>query len=251
MLQILTLPFKLLYKIYNLLYFILILILFYPIFRYLLAKEERFQSAFKVIRFFSQLWLYGIGVFIKVKGKENILKDQAFLICSNHSSLEDPALIYSIFKQYFVFTGKKEIEKWPLFHIFYTSGMNILVDRHNKIGALKSFKKMMAVIDDGHPLVILPEGTIPKDAPRLGEFKPGAVSIAIQKQIPIVPVTQLTNWKRLQRNGFIKGKSSPGIAEVIIHKPISTKGLTRKDAEALQNQLHDVINAPLKQLYGD
>ena len=251
MIQILTLPFKLLYKIYNLLYFILILILFYPIFRYLLAKEERFPSAFKVIRFFSQLWLYGIGVFIKVKGKENILRDQAFLICSNHSSLEDPAILYAIFKQYFVFTGKKEIEKWPLFHIFYTSGMNILVDRHNKLGALKSFKKMMAVIDDGHSLVILPEGTIPKDAPRLGEFKSGAVSIAIKKQIPIVPVTQLTNWKRLQRNGFIKGKSSPGIAKVIIHKPISTKGLTRNDTEALQNQLHDVINAPLKQLYGD
>lgn len=251
MLQILSFPFKLLYKTYNLLYFILLLILFYPIFRYLLAKEERFPTAFKVIRFFSQLWLYGIGVFIKVKGKENILKEQPFLICSNHSSFEDPAVLYSIFNQYFVFTGKKEIEKWPLFHIFYTSGMNILVDRHNKKGALKSFKKMLAVIDDGHPLVILPEGTIPKDAPRLGEFKSGAVSIAIHKQIPILPVTQLTNWKRLQRSGFIKGKASPGIAKVIIHKPISTKGLTRKDTEALQNQLHDVINAPLKQLYGD
>ena len=251
MTQILILPFRLLYKIYNLLYFILILILFYPIFKFLLAKEERFPTAFKAIRFFSQLWLYGVGVFVRVKGKENILKDQPFLICSNHSSFVDPAPLYAVFKQYFVFTGKKEIEKWPLFHIFYTSGMNILVDRHSKIGALKSFKKMIAVIDAGHPLVILPEGTIPHDAPRLGEFKSGAVSIAIQKQIPIVPVTQTTNWKRLQRNGFINGKSSPGIAEVIIHKPISTIGLTRDDAETLQNQLHDIINAPLKELYGE
>lgn len=249
MLKIIYLPFKLLYKIYNLSYFILILILFYPVFRYFLAKEERFPTAFKVIRFFSQLWLYGIGVFIRVKGKENILKDQAYLICSNHSSYIDPAPLYVIFKQHFVFTGKKEIEKWPLFHIFYTSGMNILLDRHNKLGVLKSFKKMMTVIDAGHPLVILPEGTIPKDAPKLGEFKTGAVSIAIQKQIPIIPVTQTTNWKRLQRSGFIKGASSPGISEVIIHKPISTKGLTRKDTEALQKQLHDVINGPLKKLY--
>lgn len=250
MLQIIYLPFKLLYKIYNLSYFILILILFYPVFRYFLAKEERFPTAFKVIRFFSQLWLYGIGVFIRVKGKENILKNQAYLICSNHSSYIDPAPLYAIFKQHFVFTGKKEIEKWPLFHIFYTSGMNILLDRHNKVGGLKSLKKMMAVIDAGHPLVILPEGTIPKDAPKLGEFKTGAVAIAIQKQIPIIPVTQTTNWKRLQRSGFIKGASSPGISEVIIHKPISTKGLTRKDTEALQKQLHDVINGPLKKLYG-
>jgi len=248
--NIITFPFKLLYRIYVLAYFVLLTVLLYPIFRYLLAKKERFPTAFKLIRVYSKVWLYGIGVFIKVKGKENILKDQPFLICSNHSSYLDPGIIYAIFKQHFVFTGKKEIENWPLFHIFYTSGMNILVDRHNKVGALKSFKRMMEVIDEGQPLMILPEGTIPKDAPKLGEFKSGAVSIAIQKQIPIIPMTQTTNWKRLQRSGLFKGKASPGIAEVIIHPPIPTKGLTRKDTDALQEKLHAIINAPLKEKYG-
>ncbi len=57
-----------------------------------------------------------------------------------------------MFEDYFVFTGKKEVEKWPLFHIFYTSGMNILVDRKNKMGLIKAFKRMMEVIDEGHPL---------------------------------------------------------------------------------------------------
>ena len=85
MLNIITLPFKSLYKIYNLTYFVIIMVLFYPIFKILLAKKERFPQAFKVIRFFAKLWLYGVGVYVKVKGKENILKDQPFLICSNHS----------------------------------------------------------------------------------------------------------------------------------------------------------------------
>jgi len=248
--NIIIIPLRVLYKIYNLFYFILILILFYPIFYFLLAKKERFPMAFKVIRFFSQLWLYGVGVFIKVKGRENIIKGKPFLICSNHSSFVDPAPLYAIFTEHFVFTGKKEIEKWPLFHIFYTSGMNIFVDRHSKIGALKSFKRMMEVIDEGYPLVILPEGTIPKDAPRLGEFKTGAVSIAIHKQIPILPVTQTTNWKRLQRGGFFTGLSSPGIAEVVIHEPISTIGLTKQDTEALQEKLRAIINGPLHEKYG-
>jgi len=124
-----------------LLYFALIMVLFYPIFKYLLAKEERYGKAFKVIRIFAQTWHYGCGIFIRVKGKENILRDQPFLICSNHSSFLDPGVLYAIFDQHFVFTGKKEIEKWPLFHIFYTSGMNILVDRHNRVGVMKSFKR--------------------------------------------------------------------------------------------------------------
>ncbi|MBI9066772.1 MAG: 1-acyl-sn-glycerol-3-phosphate acyltransferase [Salinivirgaceae bacterium] len=248
--NIILFPLRIIYKIYFLLYFVLSLIIFFPIFKFLLSKEERFPKAFKVIKVYARVWLYGSGIFMRVKGRENIIKDQPFLICSNHSSFIDPATLYAIFPQYFVFTGKKEIEKWPLFHIFYTSGMNILVDRHNKMGALKSFKKMMEVIDNKHPLVILPEGTIPIDAPKLGEFKAGAVAIAIQKQIPILPVTQTTNWKRLQRSGLFKGKASPGIAEVIIHPLISTAGLTRKDTEALQTKLHEVINAPLKEKYG-
>jgi 1-acyl-sn-glycerol-3-phosphate acyltransferase len=149
-----------------------------------------------------------------------------------------------------VFTGKKEVEKWPLFHIFYTSGMNILVDRHNKMGLIKSFKRMMEVVDEGHPLVILPEGTISRVAPRLSEFKPGSVSLAITKQIPILPITFTTNWIRLQRKGLLKGKASPGISEAIIHPLISTTGLTKADADELQLKLHDIINSPLREKYG-
>ncbi len=248
--NIILFPFRLIYKIYFLVYFILSLIIFYPFFKVLLAKKERFPKAFKLIKIYAKVWLYGSGIYLRVKGRENIITGQPFLICSNHTSFLDPATLYAIFDQYFVFTGKKEIEKWPLFHIFYTSGMNIFVDRHNRAGAMKSFKQMMAVIDQGHPLVILPEGTITKDVPKLGEFKQGAVSIAIQKQIPILPITQTTNWRRLQRSGLFKGKASPGVAEVIIHPLIQTTGLTRKDTDELQAKLYDIMNAPLKQKYG-
>jgi len=243
-------PFKLIYKIYFLLYFVLTLVLFYPLFKFFLSKKERFPRAFKIIRVYARVWLYGSGIYLRVKGKENILRDQPFLICSNHTSFLDPAPLYAIFDQHFVFTGKKEIEKWPLFHIFYTSGMNILVDRHNRLGALKSFKAMVDVVKEGHPLVILPEGTIPPHAPKLGEFKSGAVSIAIQMGIPILPVTQTTNWKRLQRASLFKGNACPGVAEVVIHPPISTEGYTKKDADALQAKLHEVINQPLQEKYG-
>jgi 1-acyl-sn-glycerol-3-phosphate acyltransferase len=243
-------PIRFLYKVYFFLYFVLSLVLFYPLFKYLLSKKERFPKAFKLIRIYAKVWLYGSGIFLRVKGRNNIISNQPFLICSNHSSFIDPATLYIIFDQYFVFTGKKEIEKWPLFHIFYTSGMNILVDRHNRLGALKSFKKMMDVIAEGKPLVILPEGTIPQNAPKLGDFKAGAVSIAIQMGIPILPITQTTNWKRLQRGSLFKGNASPGIAEVIIHPIIPTDGLTKQDADALSLKLKAVINQPLHEKYG-
>lgn len=243
-------PIKFLYKVYIMLYVALALILFYPIFKYLLSHKDRFSKAFSVIKVYARSWLLFTGVYVRVIGKENILKDQPFIITANHSSFLDPACLYAIYDDYFVFTGKQEIEKWPLFHIFYTSGMNILVDRHSRMGVLKSFKRMMDVIDQGTPIVILPEGTISKDAPKLAEFKTGAVSIAIQKQVPLQPITFTTNWKRLERKGWFTGKASPGVVEAIVHPAIPTKGLTKADAEDLNQKLKEVINKPLNDKYG-
>lgn len=248
--NVLTLPFKWLYKLYFIIYFSLSLALFYPFFRVVLNNVKGYPLAFKTMRFYSKLWLFCCGIFLVVKGKENILKDQPFLICSNHSSFIDIPCIYSVFDEYFVFTGKQEIEKWPLFSIFYTSGMNILVDRDNKQGALKGFKRMIKVIDERYPLVIFPEGTISKTAPKLTDFKVGAIKLAIQKQIPIIPITFTTNWKRLQRSGFWLGEASPGIAEMIIHPAISTKGTTKEDTLLLLDKLRTIINAPLHEKYG-
>lgn len=184
------------------------------------------------------------GVRLKVKGIANIPQDGAYIICPNHSSFLDIFCIYTLFPKYFVFTGKKEIEKWPLFHIYYTSGMNILIDRHNP-GDIKALKKMLAEIDKGIPLVIFPEGTISKQAPILAPFKSGAFAVAVQKQVPIIPVTFVTNWKLLQRKGVWKGKAGPGIAEVVIHKPIMTSGLNKVNIDQLQMQVQTIINGPL------
>lgn len=104
---------------------------------------------------------------------------------------------------------------------------------------------MLHEIDLGNPLAIFPEGTISKEAPTLAPFKSGAFAIAIQKQIPILPVTFVTNWKRLQRGGIWKGKAGPGIAEVVIHKPILTTGLTKEHIDQLQNQVQTIISGPL------
>lgn len=239
------LPFRVIYKIYYLIFFVLSLLILYPIMYYFLSNPKRFSKAFTVMRFHAFALLLFAGARLKVRGAENIPSIGAYIICPNHTSFLDIFCIYAIFSKYFVFTGKKEIEKWPLFNIYYTSGMNILVDRHSKTGDIRALKRMSQEIDKGNPLVIFPEGTISKQAPLLAPFKPGAFAIAIQKNIPIVPVTFVTNWKRLQRSGIWKGKASPGIAEVVIHKPILTNKLCKENIYQLQNDVQKTIDAPL------
>jgi len=243
--QYILLPFRVIFKIYYLIVFALSLIISYPVMYYFLSKPKRFPKAFPIMRAQAFMLLVFAGALLKVKGADNIPKNGAYIICPNHSSYLDIFCLYTIFRQYFVFIGKKEIEKWPLFRIYYTSGMNILVDRNNNTGMFKALKRMSQEIDKGNPLAIFPEGTISKEAPKLAPFKSGAFAIAIQKQVPVLPVTFVTNWKLLSRSGFWMGKAGPGIAEVVIHKPIITTGLNKKDIDQLQQQVQTIIRGPL------
>ena len=243
--QYILLPFRVIYKVYYLFFFVLSLIISYPIVYFLLSESKRFPKAFRLMRLHAFILLLFAGARLKVKGINNIPQNGAYIICPNHSSFLDIFCIYTIFSRYFVFTGKKEIEKWPLFHIYYTSGMNILVDRNSRTGSIKALKRMSQEIDKGNPLVIFPEGTISKHAPIMAPFKSGAFAIAIQKQVPIVAVTFVTNWKLLQRSGIWNGKAGPGISEVIIHEPIMTTGLNKENINQLQNKVEAIINNPL------
>ena len=211
----------------------------------LLSDPERFPKAFMVMRIHAFLLLAFAGVALRVEGRENIPRHGSFIICPNHSSFLDIFCLYITFRRYFVFTGKKEIEKWPLFHIYYTSGMNILVDRHSKTGSVKSFRRMVHEIGNGNPLVIFPEGTISKRAPVLAPFKSGAFAIAIQKQVPVLPVTFVTNWRLLQRRGLWTGRAGPGISKMIIHAPVKTSGLRKDDVGTLLSEVKELVNTPL------
>lgn len=249
--KFILLPFRVIYKVYFLIGFAVSLTLLYPFFKYYLARESRWPKAFRLMRFYGYLLNAIAFVYIRVRGQHNIPASGPYIICPNHSSVIDIPCTYMLFSNYFVYTGKQEIEKWPLFHIFYTSGMNILVDRKSKMGSFKAFKRIAMEIDKGHPVMMFPEGTISRQAPVLTDFKAGAFAMAIQKQVPILPVTFLTNWKRLQAGKFFMGKASPGVSEVLIHEPISTIGLGKEDAALLQSRVHDIINGPLVLLYGN
>lgn len=238
-------PFRFIFKIYYLVFFSLAMLVTYPIYYFLLKSPKGYPTAFNIMRVHAYIVVLFAGIIMRVKGKENIPATGSVIMCSNHTSFLDAFCIYAIVPRYFVFIGKKEIEKWPLFHIFYTSGMNIMVDRSSVAASFRALKRMSKEIDSGNPLMIFPEGTRPKDPPNIGPFRAGAFAIAIQKQIPILPVSFVHNWKRLGIGGMFSGKAGPGICKVVIHPLVSTIGLKKNDLDQLQEQVREVIAVPL------
>lgn len=238
-------PFRVMYKIYYLFVFSILMILSYPVYYYLLSYKQRFTVAFRIMKVHAHVLLMMTGIILRVKGAERIPKDGAYIICANHSSFLDSFCLYTIISRYFVFTGKKEIEKWPMFHIFYTSGMNIMVDRNSAGGSLGALKRMTRELSSGHPVAIFPEGTRPASAPNLAPFKTGAFALAVQMQVPVVPVSFLSNWKRLGRGGIFNGMAGPGISSVIIHPAVYTTGMNKSDIDVLTSKVRQIISSPL------
>lgn len=153
--------------------------------------------------------------------------------------------MYRIIPRYFVFMGKDELLKWPLFRLFFKR-QDIAVNRRNASGAGIAFKQAKEVLKQGNALAMFPEGTIPKHPPRLKPFKDGAFKLAIECQVPIVPVTFLSNWKLLGDAESSWGRTRPGVSRVIVHEAISTTGMTDKDLVNLRQQVFTTIESSLK-----
>ena len=81
-------------------------------------------------------------------------------------------------------------------------------------------------------------------------FKNGAFKMAIEKQVPIVPMVCLNNWKLLQNGGFFKSFGRPGRANIIVGRPIETTGLTEENLVNLREEARTFILDELLKHHG-
>lgn len=218
-------------------------VLYVP-FRFLLRKEVDHSRAFALMN----AWGVFLNVFLLVPVKRVSmapLPKPPYVICANHGSYLDIVHMYSIGLDFFLFMGKYELLKWPLVGMFFKR-MNIAVNRGSRTEAAKALMRAARSIDKGICVSLFPEGTIPLTTPRMKPFKDGAFKLAIEKQVPIVPVTFLDHWKLFGDPGDLWSRGHPGFAHAVRHPYIDTKGMTEADLDNLRRRVHDAIEGPLK-----
>ncbi len=221
--------------------------LFYPLFYVFLLKEKWFPLAYKLFNVWGHFLLVPVGLFYRIERKPKLDKNRAYVFCPNHTSYIDIMLIYILIPVYFHTMGKAELLKVPLFKKFFER-MNIPVNRKSVLDSHRAFMRAGSDIDKGISITLFPEGTIHHNGPIVGRFKNGPFKLAIEKQIPIVPITFLTNWKLFPDSTKFR-MGHPGIARIIMHDPIETTGMTDADLENLKQKVHDIIAEPLKKRF--
>ena len=168
----------------------------------------------------------------------------SYMFIANHTSMTDIMLMLHVAKKPFVFVGKKELSKIPLFGFFYKRTC-ILVDRNDATSKLEVFNSVQKRFDNGLSVCIFPEGGVPDDTDiLLDNFKDGAFRLAIEHKIPIAPMTFHDNKKRFP---FAFFSGSPGKMRVKTHKVVATNTLRLQDKRKLRNLTRDLILGELKQ----
>jgi 1-acyl-sn-glycerol-3-phosphate acyltransferase len=215
-----------------------IIIVMFPFLFVSILKESWYPYFFKLARIWAKGILFGMGFYRKLVVDQEIIPRQSYMFIANHTSMADIMLMLAVVKNPFVFVGKKELVKIPLFGFFYKRTC-ILVDRDNPKSRLEVFDRAQKRINQGLSICIFPEGKVPDDeSVILDEFKDGAFRLAIEHKLPIVPLVFADNKIRLSYTFF---SGSPGKMRVRILPFIETASKTLDDRKIIREEARTVI----------
>ena len=120
-----------------------------------------------------------------------------------------------------------------------TLGGTLFIDRKSRASAIKTMNEAGARMRKNKlALFAFPEGTRSHSVlPELLPFKKGVFHLAIQTQLPIVPVV-CENYSRLYDS---KTRFEGGDLRLAVLPPISTEGMTNEDTDKLISTVHDAM----------
>ncbi|XP_050724968.1 1-acyl-sn-glycerol-3-phosphate acyltransferase alpha-like isoform X2 [Eriocheir sinensis] len=185
-----------------------------------------------------------LGLEWEVHGQEHITVDRAAIVVANHqSSLDFLGMVYM----------------WPMFYkitaiakkeLFYAMPFGLtawlcgtrFIDRRNPDRAKASMNAALAYVkEEKVKLWVFPEGTRSMSDEML-PFKKGAFHLAVEGQLPILPIVYSSY------RGFLSHPLkifNPGHVIVTCLPPISTKGMTKEDMPKLMED----VRAQMMEVY--
>jgi len=187
--------------------------------------------------------LYGMGCPPKIFWEQKLERRKSYMLVANHTSMLDIMLMLRISKNPFVFVGKKELSKIPVFGFFYKR-VCIMVDRENTRSRTGVYRRAQRRLNQGLSICIFPEGGVPEEHVVLDAFKDGAFKMAIAHDIPVVPMTFYDSKKRFSFT-FLSG--SPGKLRAKVHTFFETGLLAEDDKGTLREEVREVILNELTQ----
>jgi 1-acyl-sn-glycerol-3-phosphate acyltransferase len=200
-----------------------------------------------VLHRMSHLWAHSIVWVnplwrLKVTGRENVSREESYVVTVNHQSMIDIPLMYVLPKINFKWVAKREVYRWPLFGAVLWFHGDIVVEQGSARAARGFMAKGKERLAGGTSVVIFPEGTRSSDG-AIHNYKEGAFLLAKEAGVPILPC--VVNGAR----DFIKGwRINRTTFEIAIMPPVAAERVAEVPTRELMAEVREASMAKLEQL---
>lgn len=174
---------------------------------------------------------------VSVKGRENIDKLTSYVFVANHQGAYDIFSVYGYLGHNFKWMMKKSLRKILLVGYTCHKSGHIFVDRSSPAAIRSTIETAKERLRNGMSLVVFPEGSRTFTG-KMGPFKKGAYQLALEFNLPLVPVTIDGSFKVMPRTSKLP---RPGHIVLTIHKPISAPS-----DEAARNEVMDLTRTAIE-----
>ena len=153
---------------------------------------------------------------VSVRGRENIDRGTSYVFVANHQGAYDIFSIYGYLGHNFRWMMKESLRRIPFVGWGCKASGQIFVDNSSVSATRRTMQEAEKQLSGGMSLVVFPEGARTWDG-KMRKFKKGAYMLAVEFNMPVVPVTIDGAFDVLPRFRLLP---RPGHIRLTIHKPI-------------------------------
>jgi 1-acyl-sn-glycerol-3-phosphate acyltransferase len=180
---------------------------------------------------------------VKIIGREKLHVHETAVYASNHLSYMDTPVLFAHLPFQFRILAKQSLWKTPFIGWYLNHSGQVSVDTKSHRSLIASLNRGVTTLKHGLPLVLFPEGGRAASG-QLQTMMSGSAYMAIKAQVPLVPLTLIGTYELLPIHVYAL---HPRPLLVIVGDPISTIGLTTRDADVLTQRLYESISATYSQ----
>ncbi|HEY2035696.1 MAG TPA: lysophospholipid acyltransferase family protein [Steroidobacteraceae bacterium] len=159
------------------------------------------------------------------------------VFASNHLSYMDTPVVFAKLPFQFRILAKQGLWKLPFVGWYLNHSGQVPIDASSSRSAIAGLLRGVKALNSGMRLFVFPEGSRTPDG-RQQTSASGAAFMAIRAGVPLVPLALVGTYELLPIHVY---SLRPRPLKLVVGDPISTEGLTTRDADALTERLHTAI----------
>ena len=174
---------------------------------------------------------------VRIVGAEKLRNYPVAVYASNHLSYMDTPALFAKLPFQFRILAKQSLWKVPFVGWYLRRSGQVPIDSGSSRSAVAGLLRGVAALKAGMPLVLFPEGSRSPDG-HMQAVHSGCAFMALKAGVPLVPLALIGTYELLPIHVY---SLRPRPLMIIAGDPISTDGLTTRDADALTVRLYDEI----------